>query len=157
VTLSQNQVNNHARGISLLGAQCTGAAGCVLNDNRLRDNFGQNVCLGIQLAEVTGYTMIGNVAVSNGGPPACFPSAGIALADGSSGNVATRNDSSHNRGFGIAVGPETSGNLFTNNTALTNTVADLRAFPGTENRWLDNNRCNTESGVVPSSVCNPDE
>jgi hypothetical protein len=36
-------------------------------------------------------------------------------------------------------------------------VADLFAFPGTENIWLSNNRCNTESGAVPSSVCNPDE
>lgn len=156
VTVSQNQVSNHARGISLLGPQCTGAAGCVLNDNVLRDNFGESVCFGIQLAGVSGYTLTGNVAVSNGGPPSCFPSAGIGVAAGSSGNVVTRNDAFNNRGFGITVGPQTNGNLFTNNTARGNTV-DLRAFPGTENTWLDNNRCHTESGAVPSSVCNPGE
>lgn len=159
VTLSGNRVSNYARGISLIGSQCTGAAGCVLNDNVVQDNFGQIACLGIFIDAVTGYTITGTVATSNGlFPAACFPPAGgISLAEGSTGNVVTRNDASNNRGFGITVGPGTDGNLFTNNTARGNTLADLRAFPGTNNTWLDNNRCNTESGAVPSSVCNPGE
>ena len=157
VTLSQNQVSNYARGIILIGPQCTGDAGCVLKGNVVQDNFGQNNCVGIEPAATTGYTLTGNVASSNGAFPSCFPGGGIGLTAGSSGNVVTRNDSSNNRGLGIAVGPDTNGNLFTNNTARGNTVADLFAFPGTENTWLDNNRCNTESGAVPPSVCNPDE
>jgi parallel beta-helix repeat protein len=157
VSISENQVSNYARGISLFGPQCTGDAGCVVKDNVVHDNFGENACSAIQLGGVSGYTVTGNGAVSNGGPPSCFPNAGITLSDGSTGNVVTRNDSSNNRGFGIAAGPGTNGNLFTNNTARANTVADLCAFPGTENTWLDNNRCNTESGAVPSSVCNPSE
>lgn len=157
VTLSQNQVSNHARGIALIGPQCSGDAGCVLNGNVLHDSVGQNTCFGILVAAVTGYTLTGNVAVSNGGPLSCFPNAGITLSDGSTGNVLTHNDSSNNRGFGIAIGPGTNGNLVTNNTARANTVVDLRGFPGTVNTWLDNNRCNTESGAVPSSACNPGE
>lgn len=105
----------------------------------------------------TGYTFTGNVAVSNGGPASCFPNAGITLSDESTGDVLTHNDSSQNRGFGIAIRPGTNGNLITNNTARGNTVVDLRGFPGTVNTWLDNNRCNTESGAVPSSVCNTGE
>jgi len=157
VTLVQNHVSNYARGIGLLGPQCTGDAGCILSRNVLRDNFGANICFGIQVAGTTGYTVTGNVAGSNGGPPSCFPGAGIAASDGSTGNVLVRNDSSDNRIFGIVVGPGTNGNLIASNTARANTGVDLRGFPGTENTWLDNNRCNTESGSVPSSVCNPGE
>ena len=157
VSLSENQVSNYARGIILIGPQCTGDAGCVLKDNVIQDNFGQNNCVGIEAAGTTGYTLTRNVASFNGAFPSCFPGGGIGLTDGSTGNVVTRNDSSNNRGLGIAVGPDTNGNLFTNNTARGNIVADLFAFPGTENTWLDNNRCNTESGAVPPSVCNPGE
>jgi parallel beta-helix repeat protein len=123
----------------------------------VQDNFGQNNCVGIEAAGTTGFTLTGNVASLNGAFPSCFPGGGIGVTEGSSDNVVTRNDSSNNRGFGIAVGPDTNENRFTNNNARGNTVADLFAFPGTENTWLDNNRCNTESGAVPPSVCNPDE
>ena len=157
VTLSENHVSNYARGISLLGPRCTGSAGCVLKDNVVQDSFGALDCWGIRVSGVAGYTLSGNAATSNGAFPTCFPGGGIVLADGSAGNVVTRNDSSNNGGFGVTVGPGTNGNLFTNNTARGNTVADLRAFPGTESTWLDNNRCNTESGAVPSSVCNAGE
>jgi len=157
VSLAENQVSNYARGIILIGPRCTGDAGCVLKDNVVQDNFGQNNCVGIEAAGTTGYTLTRNVASFNGAFPSCFPGGGIGFTDGSTGNVVTRNNSANNRGLGIAVGPDTNGNLFTNNTARGNTVADLFAFPGTENTWLDNNRCNTESGAVPSSVCNPGE
>jgi len=157
VSLSENQVRNYARGIILIGAQCMGDAGCVLKDNVVEDNVGQDHCVGIEAAATTGYTLTGNVARLNGAFPACFPGGGIGLTDGSTGNVVTRNHSSDNSGLGIAVGPETNGNLFAKNTARGNTVADLFAFPATQNTWLENNRCNTESGAVPPSVCNPGE
>jgi parallel beta-helix repeat protein len=157
VSLSENQVSNYARGIILIGPQCTGDGGCVLKDNVVQDNFGQNNCVGIEAAGTTGYTLTRNVASFNGAFPSCFPGGGIGLTEGSTGNVVTRNNSSNNRGLGIAVGPDTNGNLFTNNIARGNIVADLFAFPGTENTWLDNNRCNSESGAVPPSVCNPGE
>ena len=157
VTLSENQVSNYARGIILIGPQCTGDAGCVLKGNVVQDNFGPDHCVGIEAAATTGYTLTGNVASLNGAFPSCFPGGGIGLTAGSSGNVVTRNDSSNNRGLGIAVGPDTNANLFTNNSARGNTVADLFAFPGTENTWLENNRCNTGSGAVPASVCDQDE
>ena len=36
-------------------------------------------------------------------------------------------------------------------------AADLMAFPGSSNTWNGNNRCHTEAGVVPPTVCNPGE
>lgn len=97
-----------------------------------------------------------NVVRSNGSIP-CFPTAGIGLGGGSTANLVTNNDSSNNIGFGIAAGPGGNGNTFVNNTVRGNSMADLRAFPGTSNIWSNNNRCNTESGEVPNSVCNPGE
>jgi hypothetical protein len=37
-----------------------------------------------------------------------------------------------------------------------NTLADLSQVDG-ENSWNNNNRCNTEHGTVPDSVCDPNE
>jgi len=150
VNLLGNDVSNYALGLRLLSVQCPGgAAACVLIGNTAQDNN----CLGIQLSNSTGYTLTQNVARGNGSTP-CFPTAGIGLG---TGNTVTNNDSSNNFGFGIAAGPGQNGNIIVNNTARGNTVADLRAFPGTSNIWNDNNRCNTQSGAVPSGVCNPGE
>jgi parallel beta-helix repeat protein len=77
--------------------------------------------------------------------------------DESSDNVIANNNASDNSAFGIGVAPDTNGNTFIANTARRNAFVDLRAFDGTENLWNDNNRCNTESGAVPATVCNPGE
>jgi parallel beta-helix repeat protein len=151
VNLIRNEVSNYAFGLRLIEVQCPGgSAACVLNGNTLRDNN----CVGIQLPDSTGYTLTQNVARANGSDP-CFPTAGIGL--GGTGHTLVNNDSSNNFGFGIAAGPGVNGNTIANNTARGNTLADLRAFPGTTNTWNNNNRCNTESGEVPTSVCNPGE
>jgi parallel beta-helix repeat protein len=152
VNLSRNDVSNYAIGLRPFSAQCPGGgAACVLNGNTVHDNN----CLGIQLVATTGYTLTQNVASVNGSAP-CFPTAGIGFADGSTGNTVANNDSSNNFGFGIAAGPGNNGNDIVNNTARGNTVADLRGFLSS-NTWNDNNRCNTESGTVPGTVCNPGE
>lgn len=150
VNLSHNDVSNYAFGLRLVSVQCPGDT-CALIGNAVHDNN----CGGINLGVAMDYTITRNVALSNGSI-SCFPTAGIALGDGSTGNVVINNDSSNNVSFGIGIGPGTNGNTIANNTARGNTV-DLRAFPGTTNRWNDNNRCNTESGAVPSSVCNVSE
>lgn len=156
VNLSRNDVSNHARG-ALLVAQCPGGdAGCVLNGNTVHD-IGGAVCTGINLSETTGYTLTRNVLFSNGSPCSVGGRGGIVVSDGSTGNELVNNDSSNNFSFGISIGPGTNGNTVVKNVARGNTVADLRGFPGTSNTWNDNNRCNTESGAVPASVCNPGE
>jgi parallel beta-helix repeat protein len=152
VNLSRNDVSNYAIGIRPFLAQCAGGnAACVINGNTVHDNN----CLGIQLVATAGYTLTQNAASANGSD-ACFPTAGIGFADGSTGNTLANNDSSSNVGFGIAAGPGNNGNNILNNTARDNTVADLRGFLSS-NTWNDNNRCNIESGTVPSTVCNPGE
>lgn len=158
VNLSRNDVSNHAFGLRIDGVECAGdAAACVLSRNTVHDNS----CQGILLVATTGYTLTRNVARSNG-VIACFPRGGITLVFGSTANTVTSNNSSANGGFGIRtgfgnrIGPDTSGNHILNNTARGNTLGDLSEVDGA-NSWNDNNRCNTENGTVPSSVCNPDE
>jgi hypothetical protein len=56
-------------------------------------------------------------------------------------------------GFLAGTGPA-SGNDIVNNTARGNTLADLSQVVPSENSWRNNNRCNTEDGTVPPSVCN---
>ena len=150
VNVSHNDVSNYQWGIRMLSVNCPGGdVGCAINANTVRDNS----CNGIQIVG-DGYTLTRNVARSNSSSP-CFPATGIGLLGG--GNTVTNNDSFNNFGFGISAGPGANGNVIANNTARGNSAVDLRGFPGTVNTWLDNNRCNTESGAVPSSVCNPGE
>jgi Periplasmic copper-binding protein (NosD) len=157
VILSGNHVSGHARGIGLLGAECpAGVTDCVVQNNVAQENTGGLVCDGIGLSGTTGYTVTRNTAHSNGST-SCFPPRGIGLDSESTGNTVTRNDSSNNNGFGISIGPFTNGNTIVNNIARGNARVDLNAFPGTTNLWSDNNRCNTEGGAVPPSVCNPGE
>lgn len=157
VTLSNNDVSNHAFGLRVDSVSCPGAAACVLNGNTVHDNN----CQGALLVASAGYTLTRNLIGSNGAAP-CFPRGGITLVFGSTGNTVTNNDSSNNNGFGIrtgfgnGIGPQTSGNHILNNTATGNALADLSQVDGT-NIWNDNNRCITEDGTVPSSVCNPGE
>jgi parallel beta-helix repeat protein len=155
VRLSGNDVSNHAFGLRVDSVTCPGGdAACVLNGNAVRDNN----CQGILLVATSGYTLTRNVAHRNGAEP-CFPRGGITLVFGSSGNKITNNDSSDNFDFGIrmgfqaGVGPA-SGNDILNNTARGNALADLSQVVPSENRWNNNNRCNTEDGTVPPSVCN---
>ena len=158
VNLRDNDVGNHAVGLRVDSAQCPdGDAACVLNANAVHDNN----CQGILLVASSGYTLTKNVARSNGAAP-CFPRGGITLAFGSTGNTVVNNDSSHNNGFGVrtgfgnGIGPQTSGNHILNNVVKGNALADLSQVDG-KNSWNDNNRCNTEDGTVPDSVCDPSE
>jgi parallel beta-helix repeat protein len=158
VNLSNNDVSNHAIGLRIDSVSCPdGEAACVLRGNTVHDNN----CQGILLIASSGYTATRNVANSNGAAP-CFPRGGITLVFGSTGNTITNNEASNNNGFGIRtgfgnqIGPRTSGNVIVNNTAIGNVLADLSQVDG-ENSWNNNNRCNSEEGTVPSSVCNPDE
>jgi parallel beta-helix repeat protein len=158
VSLSNNDVGNHAVGLRVDSVQCpAGDAACVLNRNTVHDNN----CQGILLVASSGYTLTRNASRSNGAAP-CFPRGGITLVFGSSGNTIASNDSSNNNGFGIrtgfgnGIGPQTSGNHIVGNTATGNGLADLSQVDG-QNSWNDNNRCNTEDGTVPSSVCDPAE
>lgn len=155
VNLSRNDASNHAVGLRIDSVQCPGgAADCVLNGNTVHDNS----CQGILLVGSAGYVLTRNVARFNGST-SCFPRGGITLVFGSTGNTVTNNDSSNNNGLGIrtgfgnGIGPATSGNRILNNTAMGNAIADLSQVDG-ENVWSDNNRCNTEDGTVPSTVCN---
>jgi mannose-6-phosphate isomerase-like protein (cupin superfamily) len=158
VSLSGNSISGFARGIGLLGTQCPlGDSECVLSGNQVEGSTGEQICIGINLAATTGYTLVRNVARANGSPPPCFPPTGITLNAGSTNNTVAKNDSSNNNGFGISAGPGTSGNTFVNNTARANAMIDLQGFPGTTNLWSDNNRCNTGGGAVPPTVCNPGE
>lgn len=141
VNVSGNEVSGYQRGVRLFITDCAGT--CVVNGNRAYDNS----CNGIALEEATGFTVTRNIVFANGSD-ACFPTAGIGLAQ-ASGNLIANNDVSRNHVFGLGVAPETNGNAFVNNTALDNALADLRAFPGTSNFWNDNNRCETESGRCP--------
>jgi hypothetical protein len=59
---------------------------------------------GVGASGVTGYTLMGNVADSNGGLPSCFPGAGIGVAGGSTSNVVSRNDASNNRALDLRPG-----------------------------------------------------
>lgn len=158
VNLRDNDVSNHAVGLRVDSTQCPdGAAACILNANAVHDNN----CQGILLVASSGYTLTQNVARSNGAAP-CFPRGGITLVFGSTGNTVVNNDSSHNNDFGIrtgfgnGIGPQTSGNHILNNVAKGNPLADLSQVDG-ENSWNDNNRCNTEHGTVPATVCDPSE
>lgn len=164
VNLHRNVVNNQAEGIDLHHVTCPGGgASCVLNGNVAHDNYSLPIpCHGIALHDTHGYTLTRNIAFANGENG--FENAGIYLADGSSGNTLTNNDSSNNLGFGIAAsGFGTSGNVIVNNVALDNTFippiyADLGEVSGAgPNQWNDNNVCETETGTVPPSVCNPGE
>jgi parallel beta-helix repeat protein len=157
VSLLGNSISGFARAIGLLGAECPGGGSeCVLNGNRVEGSTGAQTCSGINLFATVGYTATQNVAHSNGSTP-CFPRGGIIVGAGASANTLTNNDSSNNNGFGISIGPGTNGNTIVNNTALGNALFDLNAFPGTTNHWNQNNRCHTEGGAVPSTVCNPGE
>jgi parallel beta-helix repeat protein len=158
VNLRDNDMSNHAVGLRVDSTQCPdGDAACVLNANAVHDNN----CQGILLVASSGYTLTQNVARSNGAAP-CAPRGGITLVFGSNGNTVVNNDSSHNNGFGIrtgfgnGIGPQTSGNRILNNVAKGNALADLSQVDGA-NSWNDNNRCITEDGTVPHSVCDPSE
>jgi parallel beta-helix repeat protein len=158
VNLRDNDISNHAVGLRVDSTQCPdGDAACVLNTNQVHDNN----CQGILLVASSGYTLAHNVARSNGVAP-CAPRGGITLVFRSTGNTVVNNNSSHNNAFGIrtgfgnGIGPQTSGNHILNNVAKGNTLADLSQVDG-ENSWNNNNRCNTEHGTVPDSVCDPNE
>jgi parallel beta-helix repeat protein len=164
VNLLRNVVNNQSEGIDLHHVHCPGgSASCVLNGNVAHDNYSLPIpCHGIALHDTKGYTLTRNVAFANGENG--LENAGIYLADGSTGNTITNNDSSNNLGFGIAAsGAGTSGNVIVNNVALDNTFippiyADLGEVSGAgPNTWNDNNTCETETGTVPPTVCNPGE
>jgi len=158
VSLSRNDVSNHAFGLRVDSVTCPGGeAACVLNGNTVQDDN----CQGILLVASSGYALTRNVAHGNGAEP-CFPRGGITLVFGSTSNTIANNDSSNNRGFGIRMGflagiGAASGNDILNNTARGNALADLSQVVPSENSWNDNNRCNTVDGTVPPSVCNPGE
>jgi parallel beta-helix repeat protein len=158
VSLSGNDVSNHAFGLRVDSVPCPGGdAVCVLNGNAVHDNS----CQGILLVASSGYTLARNVAHRNGALD-CSPRGGITLVFGSNANTIVNNDSSDNNGFGIrtgfaaGIGPA-SGNDIINNTARGDALADLSQVAPSENSWNDNNRCVTEDGTVPLSVCNPGE
>lgn len=155
VNVVGNSVSNYGRGIALLGARCAGAGACTVYGNTVENSSGDE-CNGILLSGASGFAVVANAAHGNGAGD-CFPPAGIAVGDGSTGNVVANNDVSANVAIGIGVGPGTNGNTFTGNSVVDNPAVDLRAFPGTVNLWADNNRCHTEAGAVPASVCNPGE
>ncbi len=161
VSLSGNDVSNHAFGLRVDNVPCPdGDAACVLAGNTLHDNS----CQGILLVTSSGYTLARNVAHRNGALD-CFPRGGITLVFGSTANTIVNNDSSDNNGFGIRTGfgwlagipGPASGNHIINNTATGNALANLSQLVPSVNSWNDNNRCNTEDGTVPPSVCNPGE
>lgn len=156
VNVVGNTVRNHGRGIALLGVQC-GPSGpaCAIYGNTAEHNTGLE-CNGILLSGASGYAVVSNQVHANGSGD-CFPAVGIAVGDGSTGNLVGTNDASANVAVGIGVGPGTDGNRFLSNTARENPLADLSAFPGTVNDWSDSNRCIIERGAVPASVCNPGE
>ena len=156
VNIVGNTVRNHGRGIALLGAECGGSTpACAIYGNTAEHNTGLE-CNGILLSGASGYAVVGNQVHGNGSGE-CFPSVGIAVGDGSTGNLVATNDASSNVAVGIGVGPGTDGNRFVSNTARGNPFADLSALAGTVNDWSDSNRCIIERGAVPASVCNPGE
>lgn len=166
--LSANSVRGYLYGLRLLEVQCPGAdPGCVLNGNTVRDN----THWGILVDESSGYTITRNVVASNGTTAffEAFHAGGIAMGNGGDGTTIVGNTASNNVGWGIGLAPATNGNTIVNNTARGNQAggvrsgigdfeaADLMAFRGSSNAWNDNNRCHTEAGVVPATVCNPGE
>lgn len=166
VNLLGNDVSFHADGIHLSSSTCPGGlASCVLNGNTVHDNFSDPIpCHGIALFSSTGYTLTKNTVFANGENG--FENAGIYLEGATTGNTITNNDSSNNLGFGIAssgaFGGPPSGNQIVNNTARGNTAfggyADLGEVSGSgPNSWNNNNKCHTETGTVPATVCNPGE
>ena len=84
-----------------------------------------------------------------------------------------RNDSSDNCGDGITVRNGSMGNVIVNNEMRgnPNTVLGKCTLPPaanfffdandtgavSDNNWNNNNKCLTESGSVPGTVCNPGE
>ena len=168
VNLSGNSVRDHLYGLRLLVVQCPGAdAACLLNGNAVRGNTHWGILVDVS----TGYALIRNVVRSNGsiGMFELFHAGGIALGEGVAGVTVAGNDASDNVGWGIGLAPTANDNVIVNNIARGNQAdgarsgigdfeaVDLLAFPGTTNAWNDNNRCRTEGGVVPPTVCNPGE
>lgn len=168
VNLSGNSVRDHFYGLRLVEVPCPGAdAACVFNGNTVRGS----THWGILVDNSTDYTMTRNVVRSNGTIAMfeLFHAGGIALGSGSVGLTIAGNDASDNVGWGIGLAPPTNDNIIVNNTARGNQAggarsgigdfeaADLLGFPGSTNTWNDNNRCHTEGGVVPPTVCNPGE
>jgi parallel beta-helix repeat protein len=166
--LSANSVRGYLYGLRLIEVQCPGAGpGCVVNGNTVRDN----THWGILVDESSGYTITRNVVASNGTTAFFeeFHAGGIAMGNGGDGTTIVGNTASNNVGWGIGLAPATTGNIIVNNTARGNQAggvrsgigdfeaADLMAFPGSSNTWNNNNRCHTEAGVVPPTVCNPGE
>lgn len=167
-SLSANSARGYLYGLRLFEVRCRGAdPGCVVNENTARDN----THWGILVDESSGYTVTRNVAASNGTTAffEAFHAGGIALGNGVDGSTIVGNTAANNVGWGIGLAPATNGNTIINNTARGNQAggvrsgigdfeaADLMAFPGSSNTWNDNNRCHTEAGVVPPTVCNPGE
>jgi hypothetical protein len=158
VSLVSNSISGFARGIGLLGVQCPGAGSeCVLNGNRVEGSSGERICIGINLAAITGYTLTRNVARANGSPPPCFPPTGITLNAGSTGNTVTNNDSSHNHGLRDQHGSGHERQYVREQHSMGERGHRPAGLPGTTNLWNRNNRCGTEGGAVPGLICNPGE
>jgi parallel beta-helix repeat protein len=166
--LSANSVRGYLYGLRLLDVQCRGVDPiCVVNGNTVRDN----THWGILVDESSGYTITRNVVASNGTTDffEAFHAGGIAMGTGGDGTTIVGNTASNNVGWGIGLAPATNGNTIINNIARGNQAggvrsgigdfeaADLMAFPESTNTWNDNNRCHSEAGVVPPTVCNPGE